>query len=554
MNNSSTLFEKHRATLDAALDALKVRTYYSPYPENPRAYAEDADAKAKAWISAVMNNNYELLDTTGASGWVGEEVSPFLQTGIGVQYPAFSPETLLKNASLGQTEWVKTNLQERTGLLIEALDRVKGRFFDIAYATMHTTGQSFMMSFQASGPHANDRALEAIAMGYREISSVPEKAEWVKNLGKFDLKMDKNWKAIPKGISLVIGCSTFPVWNTVPGLFASLITGNVAIVKPHPKAILAIAIVVEELQNVLAENGLPKQVVQLGVDTLNNPITKMLAENAAVKMVDFTGGSEFGNYIESLPKTTFTEKAGVNSIILDSVNDLKAVLGNIAFSASLYSGQMCTAPQNIFVSKGGVQTAEGLVSYEDVVKGIAAAITGLVDNPKAGPGTLGAIQAEVTHKRVLDAKNLGGNLVLDSKAIVNEEFKDARIATPVVIEVDKSQGAVYNRECFGPILFVIKTDGVEDSLALAEALVKEKGALTCGAYTTSAATEALIEETMNNAFVPVSFNFTGAGFINSHAAFSDFHLTGGNAAGNASFANSEFVSKRFVWVGNRKMN
>ena len=554
MNNSSTLFEKHRATLDAALEALKVRTYYSPYPENPRAYAEDADAKAKAWISAVMNNNYEALDTTGANGWLGEEVSPFLQTGIGVQYPAFSPETLLKNAYLGQTEWAKTSLQERTGLLIEALDRVKSRFFDIAYATMHTTGQSYMMSFQASGPHANDRALEAIAMGYREVSSVPEKAEWVKNLGKFDLKMDKNWKAVPKGVSLVIGCSTFPVWNTVPGLFASLITGNAAIVKPHPKAILAIAIVVEELQKVMAENGLPKQVVQLGVDTLNNPITKILAENATVKMVDFTGGSEFGNYIESLPKTTFTEKAGVNSIILDSVNDLKAVLGNIAFSASLYSGQMCTAPQNIFVSKEGVQTAEGLVSYEDVVKGIAAAITGLVDNPKAGPGTLGAIQAEVTHKRVLDAKNLGGNLVLESKSIVNEEFKDARIATPAVIEVDKSQGAVYNRECFGPILFIIKTDGVADSLALAEALVKEKGALTCGAYTTNAATEALIESRMNNAFVPVSFNFTGAGFINSHAAFSDFHLTGGNAAGNASFANSEFVSKRFVWVGNRKMN
>jgi phenylacetic acid degradation protein paaN len=554
MNNSSTLFEKHRATLEAALEALKVRTYYSPYPENPRAYAEDADAKAKAWISGVMNNNYEALDASGASDWVGEEVSPFLQTGIGVQYPAFSPEALLKNASSVQTEWAKTSLQVRTGLLIEALDRVKGRFFDIAYATMHTTGQSYMMSFQASGPHANDRALEAIAMGYREISSVPEKAEWVKNLGKFDLKMDKNWKAVPKGVSLVIGCSTFPVWNTVPGLFASLITGNATIVKPHPKAILAIAIVVEELQKVLAENGLPKQVVQLGVDTLNNPITKILAENASVKMVDFTGGSEFGNYIESLPKTTFTEKAGVNSIILDSVNDLKSVLGNIAFSASLYSGQMCTAPQNIFVSKAGVQTAEGLVSYEDVVKGIAAAITGLVDNPKAGPGTLGAIQAEVTHKRVLDAKNLGGNLVLESKSIVNEEFKDARIATPAVIEVDKSQGAVYNRECFGPILFIIKTDGVADSLALAEALVKEKGALTCGAYTTNAATEALIEETMNNAFVPVSFNFTGAGFINSHAAFSDFHLTGGNAAGNASFANSEFVSKRFVWVGNRKMN
>jgi len=553
MNTSNTLFEKHRATLDAALHALTVRNYYSPYPENPRAYAEDADAMAKNWISASMNNNYTSLDQTEANGWIGEEVSPFLQVGIGVKYPAFTPETLLKNGIVAQAAWSKTSTEQRTGILIEALDRIKSRFFDIAYATMHTTGQSYMMSFQASGPHANDRALEAVVMGYKELTSVPEKAEWIKNLGKFDLKMNKTWKAIPKGISLVIGCSTFPVWNTVPGLFASLITGNATIVKPHPKAILAIAIVVEELQKVMAENGLPKQVVQLGVDTLENPITKVLAENPMVKMVDFTGGSEFGNYIESLQKTTFTEKAGVNSIILDSAKDLKAVLGNIAFSTSLYSGQMCTAPQNIFVSKHGVQTEEGIVAYEDVVKGIAAAITGLVDNPKAGPGTLGAIQAEATFARVQEAKNLGGNLILDSKSIVNEEFKDARIATPVVIELEKNQSDIFNRECFGPVVFVIKTDGLADSLALAEALVKEKGALTCGAYTTDETTKAMIAETMNNAFVPVSFNFTGAGFINSHAAFSDFHLTGGNPAGNASFANSEFVSKRFVWVGNREM-
>jgi phenylacetic acid degradation protein paaN len=294
-------------------------------------------------------------------------------------------------------------------------------------------------------------------------------------------------------------------------------------------------------------------VVQLAPDTQNAPITKKLAEHNAVKMVDFTGGSEFGNYIEQLPKTTFTEKAGVNSIILDSVNDLKSVLGNIAFSASLYSGQMCTAPQNIFISKDGVKTAEGTVSFDEVVAGLGAAITGLVDNPKAGPGTLGAIQADITYNRVNEALNLGGKVILPSKSILNEEFKDARIATPVVIELDKSQGNIYNKECFGPIVFVIKTDSVEDSISLARALAADKGALTCGAYTTSEETKLAIAEAMNSVFVPVSFNFTGAGFINSHAAFSDFHLSGGNPAGNASFANSEFVSKRFVWVGNRYM-
>ena len=547
------LFEKHQTALNIAITALSARTYFTPYPENPRAYAEDADAKAKAWMSAAMNNDFTSLQQTGEIAWSGEEVSPFLQVGIGVKYPLFSVESLINNANNAQKSWSKTNVNTRAGILIESLERIATRFFDIAYATMHTTGQAYMMSFQASGPHANDRALEAIAMGYQEQTRFPEKVEWVKNFGKFDLKINKDFKPVAKGVGLVIGCSTFPIWNTVPGLYATLITGNACIVKPHPKAIFPIAIVMEEIQKVLSENGFDINIVQLAADSSSNPITKHLAENAAVKMVDFTGSSEFGNYVETLPKLTFTEKAGVNSMILDSVNELQPVLANIAFSASLYSGQMCTAPQNIFVSKNGVHTANGLVSYDEVVKGIAAAITSLVDNPKAGPGTLGAIQTEATFKRTNEAKNLGGNLILDAKSIKNEEFVDARIATPVVIEVDKSQKDIYNRECFGPILFIVKTDSVEDSLALCKELVLEKGALTCGAYTTNEATKETIANEMNEAFVPVSFNFTGAGFINSHAAFSDFHLTGGNPAGNASFTNSEFVTKRFVWVGNRYM-
>jgi len=431
------LFEKHQSALNTAITALSARTYFTPYPENPRAYAEDADAKAKAWMSAAMNNDFTSLKQTGEIAWSGEEVSPFLQVGIGVKYPLFSVESLINNANNAQKSWSKTDVNTRAGILIESLERIAIRFFDIAYATMHTTGQAYMMSFQASGPHANDRALEAIAMGYQEQTRFPEKVEWVKNFGKFDLKINKDFKTVAKGVGLVIGCSTFPIWNTVPGLYATLITGNACIVKPHPKAIFPIAIVIEEIQKVLSENGLDVNIVQLASDSSNNPITKQLAENAVVKMVDFTGSSEFGNYIESLPKLTFTEKAGVNSMILDSVNELQPVLANIAFSASLYSGQMCTAPQNIFISKNGVQTANGLVSYDEVVKGIAAAINGLVDNPKAGPGTLGAIQTEATFKRTNEAKNLGGNLILDTKSIKNEEFVDARIATPVVIEVDK---------------------------------------------------------------------------------------------------------------------
>jgi phenylacetic acid degradation protein paaN len=478
-----------------------------------------------------------------------------MMTGLGIQYPQFTSETLIQQANDAQLVWGKTSADERAAVLLDALDRVAVKFFDIAYATMHTTGQSFMMSFQASGPHANDRALEVLSMAYHELNRFPQSVDWVKNMGKFDLQLKKNYKAVPKGIALVIGCSTFPTWNTVPGLFGSLMTGNASIVKPHPKSVLPIAMVVAEMQAALRAAGLPETVVQMGVDTLDNPITKHLAEDVSVKLIDYTGGSAFGDYIESLSgKTVFTEKAGVNSVILQGAKDPVAVFGNLAFAASLYSGQMCTAPQNVFVSADGISTAEGSLSYDDVVAGIAQAIKGLAENPKMGAGTLGAIQNDATTQRVKSVEALAGAaVVLPSMAIENAEFPDARTASPAVIAVDAADIAQWKHECFGPIVFVVKTTSAEHSLALAKECATNLGAITCSCYSTDEDFMNRVEDEMNAAFTPVSFNFGGAAFVNQHAAFSDFHVTGGNPSGNASFTDAQYVNRRFVWVGNRRM-
>lgn len=549
------LFNKHEPLLKRAVEALHKRTFFAAFPEHPApsVYGETADALGQQKFNDMLGRQFAELQQPGAQSWLGDEESPYLQEPLNIKYPVFSVDTIIERANQALGSWRRTSVQDRAAILIETLERVKVRFFEIAYATMHTTGQGFMMAFQASGPHAADRALEAIAAGYEELQRFPTGALWDKPMGKFNIQLKKQWRAVPKGLSLVIGCSTFPTWNSVPGIYGSLMTGNTVIVKPHPGSILPIAIVVAEIQKVLSENNLDPLSCQLAVDSFDKMITKELAGHPDVKLIDYTGSSAFGNYLETLPgKTVFTEKTGVNSIIIDSVDDVEKVVANIAFSISLYSGQMCTAPQNLLVPEGGVGTPQGTISFEDFAKKLADSVTSLADNPKAGPFVLGAIQNRKTCERITEAENLPGKVWLKSRPIQNPMFKNARIFTPVIVEVDAAKRDVFEKELFGPIAILIKTKNTDESIALARDMAARHGAISCGAYVQDERLKERIADEMALAATPVSFNLTGGIYMNQNAAFSDFHVTGGNPAGNASFTNPEYVTKRFIWVGHRE--
>lgn len=552
VKQNRSLYEKHQGILERAIEALHKREFYAQYPEMPSAqvYGENAESDQKSLFEKQIGGKFERLSQSHDTWISSDEKSPFSREKLNVSYPAFkNPADYIKHAEAASSDWKLTDAQTRAGILIESLERLKGSFYEIAFSTMHTTGQAYMMSFQAGGPHAADRALEAIAMGYQELTRFPVKLMWEKPAGKVVLKLEKFYTTVPRGLALSIGCSTFPVWNTLPGLYASLITGNPVIVKPHPMAIYPIAICVEILQTVLVENGFKADVVMLAPDTESSPITKQLAENPAVKIIDFTGSNSFGKYIEALPaKVSFTEMAGVNSMIIDSVADLGAMAQNVAFSLCLYSGQMCTAPQNFYVPKGGIKANGEHVSLEDVEKAIVEAVKGIANHPKMGPAVLGAVQSEATAERISKAKTLAGKVLLESGPVANTEFPKARTATPILLEVPSSAREIYGKEMFGPIAFIIPTKDTNESVELASAIAREHGSISCGAYTTDATTMEMIAQRMAEVGTPVAFNLTGGIYVNQNAGFSDFHVTGGNPAGNASLTDPEFVLKRFTRV------
>jgi len=549
----STLYQKHKSSLDNAIRAVHERTFYAHYPENPspKVYGENAEKEGYAAFQLHLGKPYKLLQDSDVY-LKAQEQSPYTGEVLGIEYPVYKDANdYLKYTQIAFNSWKKTDIYTRAGILMESLDRVKARFFELAYATMHTTGQSFSMSFQASGPHSIDRALEAIALGMYEQTRFPEKVEWIKPLGKSEVHLEKSYKNVPKGVGLCIGCSTFPVWNMLPGLYADLITGNAVIVKPHPNAIYAIALVVEEIQKLLKENGLDVNTVMLAVDTNDTLITQTLAEHEDTKMIDFTGGSAFGDYIEKIPnKITFTEKAGVNSVIFDSFENWEKVIENLAFSVSLYSGQMCTSPQNFFIPLSGVKIGNRLYSYDEMVQMLVDGIYNFAQNPKYR-NVFGALKCNKTLSRVKMAEKMGATVLLHSEALSITDFPNAKLVSPTILQAPSDRVDIYEQELFGPILLVIPTENTEHSIHLAKFLAIEHGAISCAAYTTDLEVMQMIEEEMAEACTPVSFNFTGNFWVNQNAGFSDFHVTGGNPSGNASLTNPEFIRKRYSVVGMR---
>lgn len=551
---STDFFSTHQDVLEQAVAAIEIRDYWSPFSESPspRAYGETANDDGRAAFDAYKNHDFPLQQEGATGSTSAAETSPFGME-LNIRYPQVPAAALLEKSQDALESWREAGPRAWVGVALEILSRLNKRSFEMAYAVQHTTGQGFMMAFQAGGPHAQDRGLEAVTYAWQEMSSIPGLVTWEKPQGKHDpIVMQKRFTVVPRGVALVIGCSTFPTWNSYPGLFASLATGNTVIVKPHPSAILPLAITVQIARDVLTEAGFNPDVVLLAVHEATDNTAQELALSPAVKIIDFTGSSANGNWLEQNARQAqvYTEKAGVNQVIIDSVDDFKAVARNLAFSFALYSSQMCTAPQNVYVPRDGIKTADGHLSFDEVAAGLAQAVEKLTSDPARAVEITGAIQNNGVVQRIQQARDLGLPIVCDSRALVHPQFDGARVHTPLLLKAQADNSAIL-REWFGPIVFVVATDSTEHSIQLAQRTVQEQGALSLSAYSTDDAVTAKVQKAAERAGVSLSLNLTGAVFVNQTAAFSDFHGTGANPAANAALSDAAYVANRFRVVQTR---
>jgi len=547
------LFEQHRDRLEGAVTAQKARHAFSPFIESPsrKHHPPGAHAAGKAAFEARLGSRL-LADQPCRVGWLGEEISPYTGARLGVSYPDVDVDRLMRQIDSTRQPWARARPRARVGVCMEILERLSAQTFENAYATMHTGGQGFMLAFAGSGASSLDRGLEALSMAWMAMDQIPETATFTRRFGRgAAVTLEKRYRLVPVGVAVVVTCGSYPAWNAWPAMLANLATGNPVVIKPHPNGVLPVAIAVETGRAVLSAAGFSPDLLTMVADVPDKPATVPLLQHPSVAIIDFTGSQRFGSWIEEhcRDKQVYTETSGCNAVVLESVSDLDAVLDAVALSLCMFSAQMCTAAQNIWVSEKGVETPTGRVGVDAICTRLAAAVERLLADPDHAIGVCGTLQSPSVLDSIdslrSDVVARGLSLVRDSASIASEQWPRARTATPLIVRCTAGERELYGHEHFGPMSFVIEAPSIDAALLGATRDARERGSIASYAYVVGAARQDAVIDAFAAAGASVGVNLVRQRPINFTAAFSDFHVTGLNPAGTACLTDLAFVARRF---------
>ena len=269
-------------------------------------------------------------------------------------------------------------------------------------------------------------------------------------------RMYEQWH--PLGTVGIISAFNFPVavwsWNA----FLAAICGDVCVWKPSPKAPLC-AIAVQKLVNrALAAADLPG-IFQLLI-TADDTLATRLVEDRRVGLVSFTGSTEVGREVSERVAArlgrSLLELGGNNAIIVDEHANLDLAVPSIVFGAVGTAGQRCTSTRRVFVHASRTEALERrlLQAYRQVQIGDPLRAGTLM-----GP-LIDAAAVERYQRAIESARNAGGTLLCGGGTRSPGYFVE-----PAIVRA-RSEWEIVQTETFGPILYLIRYDTLEEAIEM----------------------------------------------------------------------------------------
>ena len=257
----------------------------------------------------------------------------------------------------------------------------------------------------------------------------------------------------PLGVVASITPFNFP--NMVPNwtIPNALVLGNSLILKPSEQVPLSACKIAE----LLKEAGLPDGV--FNVVNGSQTIVEKICDHPGIQAVSFVGSTSVAKVVYTLA-TSHLKRAlclgGAKNhlIVLPDANE-QMTASNVAASMSGCAGQRCMA-------------ASAMVA----VGNIDRIIQRLCDEAKnIIPGkNLGAIISKKAKERIeayiSEAERQGAKVLLDGRNAVVPGKEDGYYVGPTVIDYVRPEMRIAQEEVFGPVISIIRTDNVDEAIAL----------------------------------------------------------------------------------------
>ncbi|HET9258685.1 MAG TPA: aldehyde dehydrogenase family protein [Acidimicrobiia bacterium] len=247
-----------------------------------------------------------------------------------------------------------------------------------------------------------------------------------------------------------------PAWK----LFPALVCGNAVVVKPAEDTPLTAV----RLFQILEEAGVPPGVANL-VTGYGPEAGEPLITHPDVDMISFTGSRAVGTHIASTAgaqlKHVSLEMGGKNALVVLDDADLEEAVTGALWGGFSTSGQRCTASSRLVVDNS---VADEVV--ERLAAGAEELIVGDGSDPKTQVGP-------IINQKQLDRVHSYTEIGLDegAKLVIGGEQLDLGTGgffySPTIFDFATPEMRISQEEIFGPTITVIRVDGDDEAIEVA---------------------------------------------------------------------------------------
>lgn len=265
----------------------------------------------------------------------------------------------------------------------------------------------------------------------------------------------------PVGVVGIITPWNLPMLMPAWKLFPALICGNTVVVKPAEDTPLTAV----RLFEILEEAGVPPGVVNL-ITGYGPEAGQHLVTHPGVDMISFTGSRAVGQQIASSAgsqlKHVSLEMGGKNALVVLDDADLGEAVTGALWGGFSTSGQRCTASSRLVVDQ---KVADEIM--ERLVAGMETLVVGDGLDPETNVGPLiNPKQLDRVHSYTEVGIEEGAKLIVGGRKL-NDDHDGGFFYTPTLFDHAAPEMRISQEEIFGPTVTVIRVDGDDEAIAVA---------------------------------------------------------------------------------------